>query len=82
MTDKLASARKKIDALDRRLAALLARRFAIAASLKGLKKKTADKAREKIVLANARRSAGKRIYAAAAAAVFTEIIRQSKKLQA
>ncbi len=81
MTDKLAAARRKIDALDRRLAALLARRFATAAPLKSLKKKTTDSARERIVLANARRWAGKKYYAAAAA-VFKEIIKQSKKLQA
>ena len=79
MTDKLAAARKKIDLLDRRIAALLARRFALAAPLKSLKKNVTDKAREKRVLANARRAAG--IYAAGAAAVFKEIIRQSKKLQ-
>lgn len=82
MTDKLAAAREKIDLLDRRIAALLARRFALAVSTRPLKKKVTDKAREKKVLANARRSAGKKIYAAGAAAVFSEIIKQSRKLQA
>lgn len=81
MTDKLAAARAKIDLLDRRIAALLARRFALAVSLKGLKKTITDRAREKRVLANARRAAGKKSYAAGAGAVFSEIIRQSKKLQ-
>jgi chorismate mutase len=81
MIAKLAAARAKIDLLDRRIAALLARRFALAAPLKSLKKNITDKAREKCVLANARRAAGKKIYAAGAAAVFAEIIRQSKKLQ-
>lgn len=81
MTDKLAAARAKIDLLDGRIAALLARRFALAVSLKGLKKRITDKARERRVLANARRAAGKKLYAPGAAAVFTEIIRQSKKLQ-
>lgn len=82
MNDKLASARAKIDLLDGRIAALLSRRFALAVSLKGLKKSVTDKAREKRVLANAKRAAAKRIYAAGTAAVFSEIIKQSKKLQA
>lgn len=81
MTDKLAAARAKIDLLDRRIAVLLSRRFALTIPLKGLKKTVTDKARERQVLANARRSAGKKIYAAGAAAVFSEIIKQSKKLQ-
>ena len=81
MNDKLAAARAKIDLLDRRIAALLARRFALAAPLRGLKKNATDKAREKKVLANAKLAAGRKIYAAGAAAVFSEIIRQSKKLQ-
>jgi chorismate mutase len=80
MTDRLSSARAKIDSIDRRLAALLARRFALAAALGGLKKTITDKPRERRVLANARRNAG-RVYAAPAAAVFAEVIRQSKKLQ-
>lgn len=78
--DKLSAARLKIDSLDRRLAALLARRFALAVPLRGLKKKLTDRAREKRVLANAAGAAGK-LYAPSARAVFTEIIRQSKKLQ-
>ncbi len=81
MTDKLAAARAKIDLLDRRITALLSRRFALAVSLKGLKKSVTDKAREKRVLANARRTAGNKNYAPCAAAVFSEIIKQSKKLQ-
>lgn len=80
MTDKLSAARLKIDGLDRRLAALLARRFALAVRLKGLKKKITDRAREKQVLANASAAAGK-VYAPAARRVFAEIIRQSKQLQ-
>jgi len=81
MTDELRAARSRIDALDRRLAALLARRFALAAPLAGLKKKISDPAREKRVLANARRHAGKKIYSGGVTAVFKEIIRQSKELQ-
>ena len=82
MNDKLAAARAKIDLLDRRIAALLARRFTLAIPLRALKKSITDKAREKRVLANARRAAGKKSYEAGTAAVFSEIIKQSKKLQA
>lgn len=80
MPDKLQSARLKIDVLDRRIAALLARRFALAIPLKELKEKSTDRPRERQVLSNAA-AAGKKIYAPATRAVFTEIIRQSKKLQ-
>ena len=81
MPDRLAAARAKIDLLDRRIAALLARRFALAASLSGLKKMVRDAAREKRVLANARRNAGKPAFQAGMTAVFAEVIRQSRKLQ-
>lgn len=77
--NKLTAARLKIDKLDRRIAALLARRFTLVVPLRGLKKKLTDRAREKRVLANA--AAAGKSYAPAARAVFTEIIRQSKKLQ-
>lgn len=78
--DKLSAARLKIDSLDRRIAVLLSRRFDLAIPLRGLKKRLTDRAREKQVLANAA-AAGKKVYAPAARAVFTEIIRQAKKLQ-
>lgn len=81
MTDELAAARRKIDVLDLHLAALLARRFAAAAPLRRLKGRAADPARERRVLANARRAAGEKRYAAAVTAVFKEVIRQTKKLQ-
>ena len=77
---ELSAARRKIDTLDRRLAVLLSRRFALAVPLRGLKKRLTDRAREEQVLANAA-AAGKKAYATAARAVFIEIIRQSKKLQ-
>lgn len=80
MPDKLESARQKIDVLDRRIAALLARRFALAIPLKELKEKSTDLPREKQVLSNAAAAGGK-VYARATRSVFTEIIRQSKKLQ-
>lgn len=81
MTDKLAAARAKIDALDRRIAELLSRRFALAAPLRALKGRAADPARERRVLANAA-AAVKKGHGPCARAVFAEIIRQSKRLQA
>lgn len=80
MKDELSAARLKIDSLDRRIAVLLSRRFALAVPLRRLKKRLTDRAREEQVLANAA-AAGKKDYAPAARAVFTEIIRQAKKLQ-
>ena len=80
MTPGLESARAKIDGLDRRLAGLLKKRWALAAPLRALKKRASDTARERRVLANAAAAAGKP-YAEAARAVFAEIIRQTKKLQ-
>jgi chorismate mutase len=80
MPSKLEAARTKIDALDRRIAALLARRFALAAPLRALKGRAADPARERQVLANASAAAGK-AYAGAARAVFAVIIRRTKALQ-
>lgn len=81
MPDTLTAARARIDALDRRIAGLLSRRFALAAPLRALKGKAADPARERRVLANAA-AAGEKPYAASTRAVFAEIIRQSKKIQA
>jgi chorismate mutase len=81
MPDKLTAARANIDAIDRRIAALLSRRFALAAPLRAFKKKAADPARERQVLANAA-AAGKNRYSPFTRAVFAEIIRQSKKIQA
>ncbi|OIO03391.1 MAG: hypothetical protein COX65_02935 [Elusimicrobia bacterium CG_4_10_14_0_2_um_filter_56_8] len=80
MRSKLETARLKIDILDRRISALLSRRFALAVPLKDLKKKAADRAREKQVLSNAA-AAGKKSYAPPTKSVFTEIIRQTKILQ-
>lgn len=81
MTDQLRAIRRKIDRLDTRVANLLAQRFALAIPLAGLKKKAADPAREKRVLANAAAGAGKPAFRRAVRAVFAEIILQSKNLQ-
>jgi len=82
MKDELAGIRARIDSLDRRTAALLARRFALARSLarKGLKKRITDKAREKRVLTNVS-AAAEPAFRPALRAVYSEVIRQSKKLQ-
>lgn len=79
--DELAAARAAVDAVDRRIAALLARRFRLTGPLRLLKNKPTDPARERAVLANAAAVVGGG-YGPAARAVFREIIRQSKKLQA
>lgn len=80
MQSELARARARIDLLDRRIAALLKRRWALAAPLRALKRRKTDPARERRVLANAAAAAG-RAYSGAARAVFAEIVRQTKKLQ-
>ncbi|MCM2267159.1 MAG: chorismate mutase [Elusimicrobiales bacterium] len=80
MTDKLAAARAKIDALDRKISALLSRRFALAQPLAALKSRVKDPAREKAVLKNAEKSGEKR-FSPATRGVFAEIIRQSTLLQ-
>lgn len=80
MKDRLAAARSKIDALDRRLAELLSRRFALARPLAALKPRIKDPARERAVLRNAARAAAPG-FAAATRRVFGEIIRQSAALQ-
>ena len=79
--DKLAAARASVDAVDRRIAVLLARRFRLTGPLRLLKKKPVDIARERKVLSNAAAAAGGE-YGQSARAVFREIIRQSKRLQA
>ncbi len=80
MPGKLEAARARIDALDRRIAVLLARRFDITAPLGALKAAVRDSGRERRVLAAAARAAGRR-RAPAVKAVFLEILRQSRRLQ-
>lgn len=83
MANRLLEIRRKIDALDRRAGALLARRLALAVPLKRLKKNLTDPAREKRVLANAAAAAGAGSPALRRAlrAIYAEVIRQTKKLQ-
>jgi len=80
MPNKLSAARAKIDLLDRHIAALLSRRFDLARPLAALKKKPRDPARERQVLANAA-AAVKKPYSRATREIFSEIIRQSIRLQ-
>ncbi|MDT8286329.1 MAG: chorismate mutase [Elusimicrobiales bacterium] len=80
MEGRLDKARKKIDALDRAMARLLDRRFALAAELAPLKKKIRDPRREARVLANVSRLV-RPSFRKAARAACAEIIRQSRLLQ-
>ena len=81
MAKPLGEKRKKIDALDGRLAGLLAERFAVARSLAGLKKKVRDLRREAAVLRRAAASVKDKKLRPAVAAVYRELIRQSMLLQ-
>ena len=79
--DELSKRRKVIDALDLRIAPLLAARFRAAASLRGLKPRIKDTGREAHVLARAKAAARGRRLRAALGAAYTEIMRQSRRLQ-
>jgi len=83
MASRLLALRGKIDELDRRIAGLLARRFALGLIIarQNLKEKFTDPARERRVLANAAAAAGKPAFRRGARAVFSVVIRQTKKLQ-
>ncbi|HBE88368.1 MAG TPA: hypothetical protein DDW67_04425 [Elusimicrobia bacterium] len=80
MEGRLDKTRKKIDALDRAMARLLDRRFALAAELAPLKKRIRDPRREARVLANVARLS-RPAFRKAARAAYAEIIRQSRLLQ-
>ncbi|MDQ7772751.1 MAG: chorismate mutase [Elusimicrobiales bacterium] len=80
MDGRLEKARKRIDALDRAVARLLDRRFALAAALGPLKKKARDPRREARVLANISRLT-RPGFRKAARAAYAEIIKQSRLLQ-
>lgn len=73
--------RKRIDAIDSRLAPLLAARFGAVRTLAGLKKKTRDPAREAAVLEHAGRLVKSAELRAAVAAVYKEIFRQGRLIQ-
>ena len=81
MKNPLEEKRKKIDALDVRLAGLLERRFSVARSLTGLKKKILDPRREAAVLKRAAGLVKDRALRPAVTAVYRELIRQSRLLQ-
>ena len=57
-------------------------RLELAVPLRALKKKAADPARERRVLANAASGAGKPAFRRAVRAVYAEVIRQTKIMQA
>lgn len=81
MKNPLEEKRKKIDALDTRLAGLLAERFSIVASLAGLKKKVRDPARETTVLKHAAGLVKDRKLRPAVLAVYRELIKRGRRLQ-
>ena len=81
MGNPLGEKRGEIDAIDARLAGLLAERFSVAASLAGLKKKVRDPAREASVLKRATGLVKDRKLRSAVLAVYREIIKQSRRLQ-
>ena len=81
MPDELQRKRAKIDFIDGKICRLLAGRFALALSLKGLKKTIADRAREKAVLATAQKNAGRAAFKKPVKKVFEEIISQARRLQ-
>ena len=81
MTNILARKRAKIDALDSRLAVLLAGRFAVVRSLSGLKRTVRDPKREKEVLSRVRGLVKDRTLKQAVSAVYKEIIKQARRIQ-
>jgi chorismate mutase len=80
MEGRLEKARRKIDALDRAIARLLGRRFALAAGLGPLKRTARDPRREARVLSNISRLT-RPAFRKAARAAYAEIIKQSLLLQ-
>ncbi len=81
MENPLEKKRKKIDALDARLAGLMAERFSVVLSLAGLKKKVRDPRREAAVLRHAAGQVKDKKFRTAVTAVYKELIRQSRLLQ-
>jgi chorismate mutase len=81
MRGELRRKRAKIDLIDEKISRLLARRFVLALSLKGLKKTTVDTAREKEVLARAQKHAGRAAFREPVKNIFEGIISQTKRLQ-
>ena len=81
MRSELQRKRGKIDLIDEKICRLLARRFVLVLSLKGLKKTIIDRAREKVVLAKAQKDSGRADFRKPVKEVFKEIIAQSRLLQ-
>ncbi len=81
MVSALEKTRKKIDAVDSRLAPLLAARFGLVRPLAGLKKSVRDPAREAAVLKHAGALVKTGELRTAVAAVYKEIFRQGRRIQ-
>ena len=76
----LALARRRIDALDRRIARLLARRLRLVEGLAPLKERVRDVPREAAVLDNVRAAAGrKRVSREFCAEVYCAVLRVSRR---
>jgi len=81
MGTPLAEKRKQIDALDARLAGLMAERFSVVRSLAELKNKVRDPRREAAVLKRAAGLVKDKTLRPAVTAVYRELIKQSRLLQ-
>lgn len=81
MENPLEKRRKKIDALDARLAGLMAERFSLVLSLAGLKKRVRDPRREAAVLKHAAGCVKDKKLRPAVTAVYREMIRRGRLLQ-
>jgi len=74
--------RRRIDALDTKLSALLAERLALASSMAGLKRKVRDPERETLVLNRAAGHIRNPELRAAVTTVYRELLKQGRRLQA
>lgn len=81
MGNPLNEKRKNIDAIDARLAGLLAERLSAAAALAGLKKKVRDPVREAVILKRAAGMVKDRKLRPAVLAVYRELMKQGRRLQ-
>jgi chorismate mutase len=82
---KLEKLRKEIDLLDRKIAALIGKRFSVADKIGKLKKKNKmkieNKGREKIVLTKVKKSVKINKQKKAMSNIYKEMIKQTKQLE-
>ncbi len=82
MIGLLLEKRRQIDALDTKLAGLLAERLSLAASMAGLKKRVRDPKREALVLERVAAPIRDRALRAAVRKIYRELMKQGRLLQA